>query len=102
MIVYNVTVKLQPALSEEWLTWMKEVHIPDVMATGLFLEHKMYRILLDEEDGDSFAIQYMAASMADLQEYQAKHAQRLQAEHKARYGENGERYVAFRTLLESV
>ncbi|MBT6516091.1 MAG: DUF4286 family protein, partial [Crocinitomicaceae bacterium] len=38
MIVYSVTVKVNQEIEENWLRWMKEVHIPDVMATGFFLE----------------------------------------------------------------
>jgi len=30
MILYNVTVSIDPEIAEEWLTWMREVHIPDV------------------------------------------------------------------------
>ena len=37
MIVYNVTVNIDADVQERWIEWMKEVHIPDVMATGLFL-----------------------------------------------------------------
>jgi len=38
MILYNVTVKIMKPLEAEWLKWMKEVHIPDVINTGLFGE----------------------------------------------------------------
>ena len=52
MILYNVTLKVDPQIHEEWKQWMCEVHIPDVMSTGLFKEYKMCKLLgLDEEDG---------------------------------------------------
>ncbi len=36
MILYNVTVALDPAIETEWLAWMQQEHIPEVMATGCF------------------------------------------------------------------
>jgi len=40
MIIYSVTVNIDDSVHDEWVTWMKEVHIPDVMATGYFLENR--------------------------------------------------------------
>lgn len=100
MILYNVTVKIQTAVHADWLAWMKKVHIPDVMKTGLFVDQKMFRILEeDETQGITYSIQYFLSSMDDLKKYNSEFAKDLQAEHTERY--NG-KYVAFRTLLESV
>lgn len=99
MIIYNVTVKIDQDVHDDWLQWMQECHIPDVMSTGLFLAHRLCRIFSDDPDGTSYAIQYTCESMENLQLYQQKHAQRLQAEHTARYRD---KFVAFRTLLEVV
>ena len=101
MIIYNVTVNIEDDVHQDWIDWMKSKHIPDVMKTGFFLENKVCKILSTQEDetGHSYAIQYMCNTMADLDEYQAKHSQKLQEEHTARY--KG-KFVAFRTLLEVV
>lgn len=97
MILYNVTVKISNAAHDDWLKWMREVHIPDVMATGLFIENKFCRIFDDQEDGTTYAIQYYTKDMTSFEEYQNKHAKALQKEHTDRY-EN--QYFAFRTLME--
>ena len=98
MILYNVTVKIDATISEEWLNWMKTVHIPDVMNTGLFTEYKICEILHDDEDGGvTFAFQYFAKNMEDFQTYQRDHAKALQKEVVAKYKD---RYVAFRTLMK--
>ena len=100
MILYNVTVKIAKPLEANWLQWMKAVHIPDVMNTGLFIEYKICKILHDDDDGGvSYAIQYFCKDMATFQTYQSKHAQALQAEHSERYKNQ---YVAFRTLMEVI
>ena len=99
MIIYNVTVNIDDSVHDEWLKWMKEKHIPDVLATGYFIENKICRILVNEEAGTSYSIQYTCKNMEELNEYQAKHASRLQKEHAEKYKD---KFVAFRTLLEVV
>ena len=99
MIVYNVTVKIDNEVHDEWVNWMKTVHIPDVMKTGYFLSNRFAKILVDDLDGVNYSIQYTCANMEDLQEYQDRHAHSLQAEHTERYKD---KFVAFRTLLEIV
>ncbi|MFK7810389.1 MAG: DUF4286 family protein [Saprospiraceae bacterium] len=100
MIIYNVTVKINASLEEEWTKWMKTVHIPDVLKTNLFKEYKLCKVLHDDGDGGvTFAIQYFCESMDDFQLYQKEHAPALQKEHTERY--DGQ-YVAFRTLMEVV
>jgi hypothetical protein len=99
MILYNVTIKIEAAAEQEWLQWMKTVHIPDVMRTGLFNEYRIFRILgEDDPAGSTYAIQYLCPDLASFVEYRDKHAKRLQQEHSERYHN---RYVAFRTLMES-
>ena len=96
-IIYNVTVNIDNNVRDEWREWMKENHIPDVMATGLFLEARFTKILAESEGGTSYSLQYYCASQEDLNEYQEKHAPALQRDHTERY--NG-KFAAFRTLLE--
>lgn len=97
MIIYNVTVNVENDVKDEWLKWMKEKHIPDVMATGFFMDNKICKVMVDEEQGTTYSIQYTCANMKDLEAYQTQHAPRLQKEHTDRYKD---KFVAFRTLLE--
>lgn len=99
MILYNVTVNIENDVCKEWLKWMQQEHIPEVMATGYFLENKIYKVLVEEEQGTTFSIQYTCNSIKDLEEYQRLHAQRLQKEHSRKFAN---KFVAFRTLLELV
>lgn len=99
MILYNVTVGVDDAIHDDWLTWMKNIHIPEVMATGRFKDYKMFKILLNKDTGTSYSIQYFAESMAELQLYQALHAQELQSRHTLQFGDGA---VSFRTVLEEI
>lgn len=96
MVVYNVTISIDQSSADEWLEWMREVHIPDVMNTGHFRDSKICRVHGEEEGGTTFAIMYTAKSQQDLDEYQEKHAPKLQLEHSNRF--KG-KFASFRTLL---
>lgn len=98
MFIYNVTVTLEESIQDEWLKWMKEVHIPDVMRTGLFVENKICK-LLSEELETTYAIQYTFRTMDDLHKYQREYAPRLQREHKDKFKD---KFAAFRTILEII
>jgi len=99
MILYNVTISVDLRIEEEWLAWMKHTHINEVMATGLFTSYQIYKVLLQKEDELTYSVQYFVDSMSNLQQYQAKYAQELQAKHKLKFGD---KVVAFRTVLEVV
>lgn len=101
MIIYSVTVAIDEDVHDEWLSWMKDEHIPKVMSTGFFLDFRMLKVISyqTDEKGFSYNIQYECANMADLHQYQAKHAPSLQKEHTEKY--DG-KFAAFRTLLEKV
>lgn len=96
MILYNVTVSIDNRVHEEWLDWMRTKHIPDVMATGCFIESRISRVHGEEEGGMTFAITYLSPNEEKFDEYQEKHAPALQKEHTDKY--EG-KFAAFRTLL---
>ena len=99
MIIYNVTVKIDHEKHDDWVAWMKDVHIPEVMETGMFTDHVFTRVVMEDEDGTNYSIQYFCDSMAQLEEYQEKYSSALQDKHTIRYKGH---FVAFRTLLERV
>lgn len=99
MILYNVTISIDTNVENEWLQWMKEVHIPDVMNTGLFIDNKICRIHAEEEGGKSYSIQYLAKSWVEYNQYQDIFAPKLQQKHTNKYAG---KFAAFRTILEVV
>ena len=80
-------------------TWMKTKHIPDVIATGCFIEGRLSRVHGEEEGGMTYAVSYVALSQKQFDNYQEKHALELQRDHAKRY--EG-RFAAFRTMMTIV
>jgi hypothetical protein len=97
MIIYNVTVSVEESVKADWLKWMQEVHIPEVMTTGVFSKSQINRVMVQGDSDNTFAIAYTCEAMKDLHQYQVKFAPELQQKHVARYGDKA---VAFRTLME--
>ncbi len=97
--MYNVTVSVDAPVAPEWLEWMKSVHIPDVLATGLFAEAKIARILAEESGGMAYSVQYYAYSRSHYERYEKDYAPRLRKEHQDRFGAHT---AAFRTLLDLI
>jgi hypothetical protein len=100
-VMYNVNVSIMKSVEQEWLDWMLKKHIPEVMATGSFLEHRVCRLTSHEpEEGFStYIIQYLCAGQAILDHYSATHAPALQADHQRLF--EG-RFVAFRSVMEVI
>ena len=101
MVLYNVTVNIDDDVEQDWIEWMKEEHIPEIMKTGYFKEYKMLRMLSESqgETGSTYAVQYMANTLADIETYLEKAAPKLQKQSIIRYGT---KMAAFRTVLEEV
>ena len=100
MIIYNVTIKPDWSIHEDWLQWMKEEHMQQVVDTGCFSSYKLLRLLeVDETDGPTYAAQYTAGSMEQYQDYISKHASRLRDEGFSRWGN---KFIAFRSIMQVV
>ena len=102
MIIYSVTVNIDKNIEQDWIQWMKEKHIPDVMNTGCFLAFRITKLLEPapyDENTVTYNIQYTAKNLDEYNKYQKSFAPALQKEHSERYAG---KFQAFRTLLEIV
>lgn len=100
MIIYNVTTNIHESVHEQWLTWMQEKHIPEVLATGKFTSARMVRVLIEEEmGGKTYAVQYTTNSKDLLDKYYKEDAPRLQEEVMRLFSDKA---LSFRTELEYV
>ena len=99
MILYCVSVSVQADIAPEWRQWMQAAHIPDVMKTGCFSSHQLFRCLEPEDPGYlSYVIQYRCESMTAYQRYQAEFGPGIRQKHADRYAG---KFKASRILLES-
>ena len=101
MIIYNVTVSIHPEIESQAMDWFRNIHIPEVLETGLFTEFSMYKVIESpvERTHNSYAFQYHLESWEKFEEYSEKHAPGLKKKTEEKFGEN---VLAFRTFLEKI
>ena len=100
MIFYNVTINIHESVHNQWMKWMQEKHIQDVLATGKFSEARMVKVLVEEDmGGTTYSIQYTTDSKETLQRYYDEDAPRLREEGLRLFGD---KMLAFRTELELI
>lgn len=70
MYIYNVTTLVQHQIQKDWLEWLYQTHIPDMLQTGCFTQCQVTRLLeTDETEGITYAIQYYIESKALYNRY---------------------------------
>jgi hypothetical protein len=100
MIIYNVTLKVHEAIHHDWLQWLKEIHIPEVMQTGCFSSFRIVRLLeIDDSEGPTYAVQYNAESKSMYNLYLEKFAGELR---RRSFEKWGDQFIAFRSLMQIV
>ncbi|MBK5278821.1 MAG: DUF4286 family protein [Bacteroidia bacterium] len=100
MLLYNETIGIDKDIEKEWLEWMNQVYIPDIMATEVFVDYKFYKVLTHDDEGSvSYCVQYFTPSIEKFNHYLAVVAPSLAEKHHQKFKD---RHVAFRTLLEGV
>ena len=100
MIVYNITNKVRWNILEAWLEWQVAKQIPAVLATGSFDDHRLYRLLeQDEEEGPTFVIQFVTSSIERYSLFMEEYGEMFQRDGWNKWGDG---FIAFRTLMESV
>lgn len=99
MYIYNVTINIDDAVHNEWLTWI-EFHISEVLNTGKFTSAKLTEVLVDEEmGGRTYSVQYTASTREDLDNYYKFDADKLRLDGMKKFAD---KMVAFRTELKVV
>ena len=100
MLVYNITIKIVPAIEKEWKYWQQQEHIPEIMATGFFTEYKFYKLLeQDNDDGITYIVQYFSESHDLYNRYIKESAPVFRQKALDKWGE---KFIAFRTVLQVV
>ena len=100
MFIYNVTIKIHEPIHTVWLQWLKEVHVPEVLASNCFTKATIVRLLeIDDTEGPTYAVQYFAESKASYNLYIEKYAGLLR---QKAFDKWSNQFIAFRSLMQVV
>jgi Domain of unknown function (DUF4286) len=82
MVTYEVTTLVDPRLIEAYERYMRQVHIPDLLATGCFHAAALTRSAVGR-----YRVRYEAPTEAHLERYLATHATKLREEFVSHFPE---------------
>ena len=100
MVIYNVTTHVEPSIEDAWVEWMREIHLPEMLATKKFKSAKIFKVVNEQDQGGtSYTVQYHCISQEILKQYIENEAQLLR---KAGEEKFGNRILFFRTELQLI
>jgi hypothetical protein len=100
MIIYNVTTKVSRAIHVEWLHWLKEEHIPDIINTGCFVHAVVLHLVeSDDDEGVTYAVQYHTPDKALYERYLEQFAGEMRKRAQDKWGDQ---FISFRTVMKVV
>ncbi len=100
MIIYNVTIKITNTIHQDWLQWLKDKHIPDIIQTGCFTHAVILHLLeVDDSEGPTYAVQYFAKSKGFYNNYIETHAGIMRQKSFEKWGDQ---FIAFRSVMQVV
>jgi hypothetical protein len=99
MFLYNITYNIDRDIENEWMDWMKEVHLYKIMTTGYFESYKFYKLLNIDDEGITYSLQLFATDLSKIEQYLKNDAPSLMAGQNERFRY---KHVAFMTVLQEV
>ena len=99
MILYNITVILEEGIEREWLIWMQNTHIPEVMATGKFVSQRILKVLESPNEGVTYCVQYVADTKELYDSYRVQFEQGFLHTLQNKYPN---KLVSFSTIMEFI
>ena len=102
--VYRVAIRVDHEVAEEWLEWMRTVHVPEVLDTGCFTGCTISRQVepVDVGSRGSFVLEYGLASVEQFEQYQTRHADALREAHTSRYAGRFEASRSISTVVDQL
>jgi hypothetical protein len=99
MIIYNETFVIDEEIHQQWLGWMKDNHIPNVIGTGDFQSFQILKVLNSPNEGVTYCIQYFTDDIEKYENFMLYHLNPLHITHNQTF-EN--RFVLFNTLMQQI
>jgi len=100
MIIYNITTNIHESVHDQWLKWMQEKHIPEILSTQKFSSARIVKVLIEEEMGGiTYSVQYTTDSKETLEKYYIEDQPQFDREALELFAD---KMLSFRTELEVI
>lgn len=100
MLILNITTKVMHEIEKDWLQWMKDVWMKEMMATGLFSECRFCKLMdNDDEEGLMYVTQFYCDTMENYNTFVDEQDERLRQLGHQQFGNS---FISFRTIMEII
>lgn len=100
MLIFNTTYKVAGSITEKWISWVQQNHIPFMLADKQFSRPQIAKIVgSDDEQGVSYSVQFHITDMPSLMNWHKQNATEFQKHFQSAFGNDVQ---FFTTVLELV
>ena len=98
-MIYSITFAVENRAESEWIAYMKEIHIPQILKSDLVTSYHFTKVLSDETTDRAYNLQLHYPTRSHLEQYIAELDQEIQSRLQQQF--NG-KLGSFCTFLEQV
>ena len=97
MILYNITSNVAHEVIDEWLSWLNNILIPEIMEVGVFNDFKFFQLL--DIDEKTYTIQFFCDNEQACREFISEAGPAFIRKSELMWGNS---VYNFRSILKSV
>lgn len=98
-LIYNVTVSVDKEVQSNWISWMLDEHLREMLGTGCFLGFTFSELHTESDMGPTYTVQYELASRSDFERYEREYAPQMRKKGSSLFGTKA---LAFRTTMSII
>lgn len=99
MIVFNTTYLVSEEVHDKWIERIAGVFIPTMVSTGIFSNPRLYKVLVNENEGITYSLQFSVQDGSDLKKCEEEYNEMLETSMRQVFGES---VLFFTTLLDEI
>ncbi len=99
MILYNITVIIEPTIETEWLNWVNQTFIPSALSGNLLVSNRLLKVLDSPNEGVTYCLQFIADSVENYTKFVTLHAPALLQTHTLQFNNKA---LFFTSVMEFI
>jgi hypothetical protein len=100
MLIFNTTFLVADRVHGTWLKWVREEHIPFMLASDMFTKPQIAKVLsVEEQDGTSYSVQFHIADIVALENWHIEYAKVFEQNFAHKFGTE---VIFFASVLELI
>ncbi|MFT3753391.1 MAG: DUF4286 family protein [Paludibacter sp.] len=100
MLIFNTTFLVSDKMTDLWLKWVREQHIPFMLDSEMFSKPQVAKVLgIEEQEGTSYSVQFHVSDIQTLENWHLQYARTFERNFAEKFGTD---VVFFATVLELV